>query len=103
MPSNEPDQALRQALEPAPESVARTVAAALVPSRRRRPGPWLALAALAAGLLAAVLLPRSEPPPSALGAPTLERSGTVLTNRQGPVTLESPSGPVLVILSGGER
>lgn len=98
------DGLLREALEPDPHTVRRVVRAALEPDPRRAPRlVWAAAAAgfvVAAGLVSLSPWGRPEPPAPA-PAPT-QTEAIVISNRDGVLTVTTPSGCEWVSAGGGE-
>jgi hypothetical protein len=114
-PLKEPHETrLRQALEPAPETVARVVSRALATPRPAPPLRLLPAAPLIAALLvAAVLLIRPLPPRAVDTASTasIESVGDVLVvrSREGRISIvgsgpgpASRQGTLIVIYGGGQ-
>ena len=95
------DEELRRALEPHPAAVARVVHGALRGPATPRRQSWRLAVVGAFLLLMALTIPRLlvEPPPVDT-APTPAKRQLRISNEDGLVTVTTPTGSALVILSG---
>ncbi len=95
-PMTEPHETrLKQALEPAPETVARVVSRALAPPRPAPPLRLLPAAPLIAALLMAAVLLIRPLPTRRVSTASIESMGDVLVVR-------SPEGRISIVGSGKE-